>query len=261
MAAAEEDNFHDGMLLSADDHTHCPESLRYAFCVYKESGDVVLLVNEAKLTRKDRATEKTTHPVYFDGKWIPPPMPDGYGIDHEKIEYYTITSGGKRHLGSGHRPLPPAIPQSNKLLSKVRFWIELRSSNYFTDIPEGFFTISQVKARDDAFNAMFGLADIPRLLKTKVANQNSDWDVHYQEMINNAYPCLDIRSYWDSVNHALPISRELEVSFPFEGISTFYCAAFKHLYKDIEVLLRFVYGKYFDDAGQLCDDEDFDENM
>jgi hypothetical protein len=139
--------------------------------------------------------------------------------------------------------------------------IELRSSNYFTDIPEDFFTISQVKARDDAFNAMFGLADIPRLLKTKVANQNSDWDVHYQEMINNAYPCLDIRSYWDSVNHALPISRELEVSFPFEGISTFYCAAFKHLYKDIEVLLRFVYGKYFDDAGQLCDDEDFDENM
>jgi hypothetical protein len=44
--AAAEDNFHDGMLLPADVHTHCPESLRYAFCV-KESGDVVLLVNEA----------------------------------------------------------------------------------------------------------------------------------------------------------------------------------------------------------------------
>jgi hypothetical protein len=137
-----------------------------------------------ELTRKERATEKTTHPVYFNKKWIPPPMPDGHGIDHEKMQYYTITSEGKRQLGSSHMPLHPAIPQSNKLLSKVRIWIEMRSSNFYTDIPEkDLFTISQVKARDDAFNAMFGLADTPRLLKTKVADQNSDWDVHYQEMI------------------------------------------------------------------------------
>jgi hypothetical protein len=102
-------------------------------------------------------------------------MLDGHGIDHEKMQYYTITSEGKRQLGSSHMPLHPAIPQSNKLLSKVRIWIEMRSSN--------FYTISQVKARDDAFNVMFGLADTPRLLKTKVADQNSDWDVHYQEII------------------------------------------------------------------------------
>jgi len=185
----------DGMIVP-ETTDRCPAALRFVYRVVNRDR-VELLINENKLKKNSRQTE--CDPVYFNNEWIAPPLPDGYGIDFQKEEYflYSQTAGPVK---CDARPPPPRPGSISKMPwpAKLRYWFDVRRSKYLTYIPENFFSISSIKARDVEFNAMFGLDNQPRLLKTKPVDEDCEWDVENQDDVNDEHGnvCADIHFYW-----------------------------------------------------------------
>jgi hypothetical protein len=244
----------DGMLVP-ETTDRCPAALRFVYRVV-DGDKVELLINENKL-KKNSSKQTECDPVYFKGEWIAPPLPDGYGIDFQQAQYF-IYSQDVGPVKCDTRPPPPRPGSISKMLwpAKLRYWFDMRRSKYYTCIPENFFSISSIKARDSEFN---GLDNQPRLLRTKPVDEDCEWDVENRGDANDGHEnlCADIHFYWQLLIFAAPISKETAaVSVLFKGFSKFHYDTLKNNFKELDELIKFVYGKYFDDEGVMHDVDD-----